>query len=238
MFSPFLGFPSENTLSHPLLPLLTNPPSSPSVSWYSPILGHEAFSGPRASPPFDVLLIEKRSHNSGKQGLGCRTMAYKEMSSLANVTGWEPIGRAWELLTDPTGIWIKEQHCLLWSYSDVYKFAQVLDQKFINSITFVPSAHIDWMRTGVFPASLCYFGNPSINNIGIWKFQGLSHITPFMCVKQVFMKPRVALKRNCTGLSIETSWQAWWRSHNDLHHSEGPEGPGLKVPQQHPKLWY
>lgn len=32
-------------------------------------------------------LIDKRSFNNGKQGLGCEAIAYKERSSLANVTG-------------------------------------------------------------------------------------------------------------------------------------------------------
>ena len=36
------------------LPLLTNPPTSASLSWHSPTLGHQAFSGSRASPPIDV----------------------------------------------------------------------------------------------------------------------------------------------------------------------------------------
>jgi hypothetical protein len=49
---PFPGFPSENPLSHHHhRPLLTNPPTSASLSWHSPTLRHQTFSGPRASPP-------------------------------------------------------------------------------------------------------------------------------------------------------------------------------------------
>ena len=52
---PFSGFPSENHLSLSPIPLLTNPPTPASLSWCSPTLGHQAFSGPRAgSPPIDV----------------------------------------------------------------------------------------------------------------------------------------------------------------------------------------
>jgi hypothetical protein len=46
---PFPGFPSENPLQ-----LLTNPPTPASLSWHSHTLGHQAFSGPRASPPIDA----------------------------------------------------------------------------------------------------------------------------------------------------------------------------------------
>ena len=35
-------------------PVLTNPAMPTSLSWHSPTLGHGAFSGPRASPSFDV----------------------------------------------------------------------------------------------------------------------------------------------------------------------------------------
>ena len=47
-------FPSKTSLSHALLSLPTNSPTLASLSWHSPILGHLAFSGPRASPLFDV----------------------------------------------------------------------------------------------------------------------------------------------------------------------------------------
>jgi hypothetical protein len=57
---PFPGFPSANTISHPPTPYFyegvpsTHPPTLASPSWHSPILGHWAFTGPRASHPFDV----------------------------------------------------------------------------------------------------------------------------------------------------------------------------------------
>jgi hypothetical protein len=53
-------FPLQNpSIPSPLLLysiplLLTNPPTPASLSWHSPTLGHQAFSGPRASPPIDV----------------------------------------------------------------------------------------------------------------------------------------------------------------------------------------
>jgi hypothetical protein len=48
---PFPGFTSKKP--HPNhLPLLTNPHTPASLSWDSHSLGHQAFSGPRASPPF------------------------------------------------------------------------------------------------------------------------------------------------------------------------------------------
>jgi hypothetical protein len=55
---PFPGFPSRN-LPHPAFMRFlphppTHPPTSASLPWYSPILGHGAFTGPRASPPLDV----------------------------------------------------------------------------------------------------------------------------------------------------------------------------------------
>ena len=34
--------------------LLTNPPTPASLAWHSPVLGHQAFTGPRASPSIDV----------------------------------------------------------------------------------------------------------------------------------------------------------------------------------------
>jgi hypothetical protein len=51
----FPGFPSK--IFYPLpLPLLTNPPTPTSYPWYSPTLGHRAFTGPRDSPPIDDRL--------------------------------------------------------------------------------------------------------------------------------------------------------------------------------------
>jgi hypothetical protein len=47
---PFLHFPSENPPIPSPLPLLTNPPTLASLSWHFPALGHQAFTGPRASP--------------------------------------------------------------------------------------------------------------------------------------------------------------------------------------------
>ena len=50
---PFPGFPSENHLLIPsTLSLFTNPATS--LFWHSPIVGHRAFIGPRASPHTDV----------------------------------------------------------------------------------------------------------------------------------------------------------------------------------------
>jgi hypothetical protein len=50
---PFHRFPSNPPYSIPT-PLLTNPPSPASLSWHFPTLGHQAFSGPSASPPIDA----------------------------------------------------------------------------------------------------------------------------------------------------------------------------------------
>jgi hypothetical protein len=54
---PFPSFPSENPLSPLHLPasmrIVTHPPTSASLPWYSPTLGHQAFTGPRDSPPID-----------------------------------------------------------------------------------------------------------------------------------------------------------------------------------------
>jgi hypothetical protein len=53
---------SSFLISHPKTPyslsppLLTNPPTSASWAWHSPILGHRTFTGPRASPPIDDRL--------------------------------------------------------------------------------------------------------------------------------------------------------------------------------------
>jgi hypothetical protein len=52
-FIPFPGFPSENPIYPISLPLLTNLLTPASLSWHYSILGHPAFSGPRASPPID-----------------------------------------------------------------------------------------------------------------------------------------------------------------------------------------
>ena len=49
----FPHFPSKSPLNPSPLPLLTNPPTPASLSWNSPTLGHQTFSGPRASPPID-----------------------------------------------------------------------------------------------------------------------------------------------------------------------------------------
>ena len=57
----FPGFPSENPLSHTSLPCFyegapppTHPPSPTSLPYYFSTLTHQAFSGPRASPPIDA----------------------------------------------------------------------------------------------------------------------------------------------------------------------------------------
>ena len=51
MLSPFLVSP------YPLpKPLQTNTPTPTSRPWYSPTLGHRAFTGPKASPPIDDRL--------------------------------------------------------------------------------------------------------------------------------------------------------------------------------------
>jgi hypothetical protein len=52
MLAPFLLSPLKNPLPHHLC-LLINPPTTASWPWHSPILGHRAFTGPRASPPID-----------------------------------------------------------------------------------------------------------------------------------------------------------------------------------------
>ena len=51
---PFPHLPSKHTPIPSPLPLLTNPPTPTSWLWHSPTLGHQAFTGPRASPT-DVL---------------------------------------------------------------------------------------------------------------------------------------------------------------------------------------
>ena len=57
MLSPFLVSPLETP--YPILPPLTSmrvlpPLTQPPLPWHFPILGHRAFTGPRASPPIDV----------------------------------------------------------------------------------------------------------------------------------------------------------------------------------------
>ena len=52
MLSPF-GFPSELPIPSSV-PLLINLPTPSSLSWHSPKLGYQPFSGPKASPPIDV----------------------------------------------------------------------------------------------------------------------------------------------------------------------------------------
>jgi hypothetical protein len=48
---PLSSFPLWKPPIPPPFPLLTNPPSPASLSWHSPTLGHQAFTGPRASLP-------------------------------------------------------------------------------------------------------------------------------------------------------------------------------------------
>jgi hypothetical protein len=55
MLSPFLVSPPNPPKPFPL-PLLTNPPTTASWSWHSPILGLRIFTEPRASPPIDDQL--------------------------------------------------------------------------------------------------------------------------------------------------------------------------------------
>jgi hypothetical protein len=60
MLSPFLVSPSKIPCPLPLPPSPTSPAPQPthshSWSWHSPILGHRAFTGRRASPPIDDWL--------------------------------------------------------------------------------------------------------------------------------------------------------------------------------------
>jgi len=60
---PFPGFPSGNLLSHPPplcfyegAPPFTYPLPPTSLPWHFPTLGHQAFTGPRASPAIDAEL--------------------------------------------------------------------------------------------------------------------------------------------------------------------------------------
>jgi hypothetical protein len=60
MLSPFPVSPLETPYSIPLTPtasmrVLPHPPLTPaSLPWHSPTLGHQAFTGPRASPPINA----------------------------------------------------------------------------------------------------------------------------------------------------------------------------------------
>jgi hypothetical protein len=65
MLSPFLLSPLKIPYSIPL-PLLHNPPSPASLPWYSPTLGHRAFTGARASPPIDVVHCHPLLHRQLK----------------------------------------------------------------------------------------------------------------------------------------------------------------------------
>jgi hypothetical protein len=56
MLSPFLISAPKTPYSLPL-PLLPNPSTPASWPWHSPILGHRAFTGPRASPSIDYRLV-------------------------------------------------------------------------------------------------------------------------------------------------------------------------------------
>ena len=56
MLSPFLVSLSKIFPNFSLFHLLTNPPTSASWPWYSPVLGHRTFAGRRASPPIDAWL--------------------------------------------------------------------------------------------------------------------------------------------------------------------------------------
>jgi hypothetical protein len=52
--TPFPSFPSGNSLSHLPSPSPIHPSTLSSPPWYSPTLGHRAFTGPRVSPPIYV----------------------------------------------------------------------------------------------------------------------------------------------------------------------------------------
>jgi hypothetical protein len=61
MLSPFLISPLK--IPYPLLPSSAPQPAlSHSQSWPSPILGHRAFTGPKASPPIDDQLGHPHRH--------------------------------------------------------------------------------------------------------------------------------------------------------------------------------
>jgi hypothetical protein len=61
MLTPFLVSHPKKTLTSPPSPCFyegappsTHPPTPASPPWHSPTLGHQAFTGPRASPPIDA----------------------------------------------------------------------------------------------------------------------------------------------------------------------------------------
>ena len=62
MLSPFLVSPLKIPYPPPLLPLLSNPPTLIPGPWYYPILGHRAFTVPRASPLIDDQIGHPQLH--------------------------------------------------------------------------------------------------------------------------------------------------------------------------------
>jgi hypothetical protein len=62
------NFPFQNPPIPSPSPLLTNTPTPASLSWHPPILGHQVFTGPRASPLIDdktiLCYIYSWSHES------------------------------------------------------------------------------------------------------------------------------------------------------------------------------
>jgi hypothetical protein len=82
MVSPFLVFPLKPHCPTHFL-LLSNPPTHDSLSWHSPILGHQAFSGSKASPPINV-----------QQG---HPLLHMEVEPWVPKCGWSLVG-PWELL--------------------------------------------------------------------------------------------------------------------------------------------
>jgi hypothetical protein len=61
MLSPFLVSLLKIPIPSPLL-LISNPPTSVSWSWHSPILGHRTYTEPRTSPPMDDQLGHTLQH--------------------------------------------------------------------------------------------------------------------------------------------------------------------------------
>jgi hypothetical protein len=55
VLSLFLISIPKTPLSHPPIPMLTNPPTPTSLSWHSPTLGQKAFTKPNATPLIGVL---------------------------------------------------------------------------------------------------------------------------------------------------------------------------------------
>jgi hypothetical protein len=55
---PFFGPPPENPYPFPSPPatmrVFPHPPILASLPWHSPTIGHQAFTGPRVSPPIDA----------------------------------------------------------------------------------------------------------------------------------------------------------------------------------------